>query len=116
MHKNPKAVVHPERSKLTTRWLTGKRFRYTTVGTTVPHIRANRRKTGFMPRFGAQAGRRPRGRAFVSGARQNTLVRAARERQFMKKNSPIQVERRWDAGALDELIDEFTVEAAGDDE
>jgi hypothetical protein len=34
----------------------------------------------------------------------------------MKKKSPIQAERRWDAGALDELIDEFTVEAAGDDE
>ena len=55
MHKNPKAVIHPERSKLTTRWLTGKRFRYPTVGTTVPHIRANRRKTGFMPRFETQA-------------------------------------------------------------
>ena len=34
----------------------------------------------------------------------------------MKKKSPIQTERRWDAAALDELIDEFTVEAAGDDE
>jgi hypothetical protein len=34
----------------------------------------------------------------------------------MKKKSPIQAECRWDAAALDELIDEFTVEAAGDDE
>ncbi len=34
----------------------------------------------------------------------------------MKKKSPIQGERRWDAAALNELIDEFTVEAAGDDE
>ena len=34
----------------------------------------------------------------------------------MKKKSPIQAEHRWDAAALDELIDEFTVEAAGDDE
>src|ERR1017187_5998828 len=65
---------------------------------------------------GAGRGRRPRGRAFLSGARQNTLGRAARERQFMKKKSPIQAERRWDAAALDELIDEFAVEAAGDDE
>src|ERR1035441_3872138 len=65
---------------------------------------------------GAGRGRRPHGRAFVSGARQNTLGRAARERQFMKKKSPIQAERRWDAAALDELIDELTAEAAGDDE
>jgi hypothetical protein len=34
----------------------------------------------------------------------------------MKTNNPTQAERRWDAAALDELIDEFTVEAAGDDE
>ena len=34
----------------------------------------------------------------------------------MKKKSPIQTECRWDAAALDELIDEFTVESAGDDE
>jgi hypothetical protein len=34
----------------------------------------------------------------------------------MKKKSPIQAECRWDAAALDELIDEFTVEASGDDE
>src|ERR1019366_2890654 len=42
----------------------------------------------------------------------------SRERRFMKMktNNPTQAERRWDAAALDELIDEFTVEAAGDDE
>jgi hypothetical protein len=34
----------------------------------------------------------------------------------MKKKSPIQTECPWDAVALDELIDELTVEAAGDDE
>ena len=34
----------------------------------------------------------------------------------MKKKSPFQGERRWDAAALDELIDEFTVEADGEDE
>jgi hypothetical protein len=34
----------------------------------------------------------------------------------MKTNNPTQAERRWDAAALDELIDEFTVWAAGDDE
>jgi hypothetical protein len=34
----------------------------------------------------------------------------------MNKKSPIQAQRRWDAAALDELIDEFTVEAAADDE
>ena len=34
----------------------------------------------------------------------------------MKKKGPIQAERRWDAASLDELIDEFTVESAGDDE
>ena len=34
----------------------------------------------------------------------------------MKNKSSIQGEHRWDAAALDELIDEFTVEAAGDDE
>ncbi len=34
----------------------------------------------------------------------------------MKKKIPIQAERRWDAAALDELIDELTAEATGDDE
>ena len=34
----------------------------------------------------------------------------------MKKKNLAQGERRWDATSLDELIDEFTVEAAGDDE
>jgi hypothetical protein len=34
----------------------------------------------------------------------------------MKKKSLIQGERRWDTAALDELIDEFTVEASGEDE
>ena len=34
----------------------------------------------------------------------------------MKKRNPTQRGRRWDAASLDELIDEFTVEAGGEDE
>ena len=34
----------------------------------------------------------------------------------MKKKNLAQGRRRWDAASLDELIDEFTVEAGGEDE
>src|ERR1035437_8907678 len=65
---------------------------------------------------GAGDGQRPGRRAVVSGTAQGTRGRAMRERRFMKNKSSIQGEHRWDAAALDELINEFTVEAAGDDE
>jgi hypothetical protein len=72
---------------------------------TVRHVRASHRhKTGFMSGFEAMAAGAVRGRpAFVSGTRQDTLGRGARERR-LKKGNPGSVAAQGRRGGHSALV------------